>query len=281
MTLLNTQYIKAFVALFAITFLLACSKKNEPTNGSNQKTSIQGAVEKGPFVRGSVVTVYELNSDLNPTGRSFKSEILDDKGSFSLTDIELASNYVQLSVNGYYFNEVNGNLSTSQITLNALADITNNKSINVNVLSHLEEKRVRSLMKKDKKSFIEAKKQALAEIYTSFYVKTSPTTSSELLSLTKNDDNSNILLGISAALLNISQSDNAKLTELLSVLSTDFDDNGLIDESLKQVIKQSLEGLNSKTISDNLKNRYKALNITLADFSIDKAFSVEIKGEVI
>lgn len=279
MTLFTGQHIRTFILLFTITFFLACSKKNAPINEElHQKTTIQGAVEKGPFVRGSVVTIYELNSELNPTGRSFKSEILDDKGSFSLADIELTSNYVQLSVNGYYFNEVNGNLSTSQITLNALADITNNKSVNVNVLSHLEEKRVRSLIKVEKKSFSEAKKQAQTEIYSSFFVKTSPTTNSELVSLTKNDDNSNILLGISAALLNISESDNAKLTELLSILSADLDKDGAIEESLKLVIKQGLETLNSKAISDHMKTRYKELNITLADFSIDKAFTVELKG---
>lgn len=278
MTFFTSPYIRSFILLFTVTFFLACSKKNGPINEPHQNTTIQGAVEKGPFVRGSVITIYELNSELNPTGRSFKSEILDDKGNFSLADIELASNYVQLSVNGFYFNEVNGNLSTSQITLNAIADITNNKYINVNVLSHLEEKRVRSLMKKEKKSFSEAKKQALTEIYSSFFVKTSPTTSSELVSLTKNDDNSNILLGISAALLNMSQSDNSKLTELLSVLSADLDSDGVIEESLKQAIKQGFESLNSKTISDNMKNRYKALNTTLADFSIDKVFSVELKG---
>ena len=278
MTFFTNSYIRPFVLLFTITFFLACSKKNAPIDESKQKTTIQGAVEKGPFVRGSVVTVYELNSELNPTGKTFKSEILDDKGSFSLADIELASNYVQLSVSGYYFNEVNGSLSSSQITLNAIADITNNKSINVNVLSHLEEKRVRSLMKKEKKSFSEAKKQALTEIYASFFVKTAPTTSSELVSLTKNDDNSNILLGISAALLSISQSDNAKLTELLSVLSTDLENDGLVEESLKQGLKQGLESLNSKAISDNLKNRYQSLNITLPDFSMGKVFSVELKG---
>ncbi|MDR6783848.1 RagB/SusD family nutrient uptake outer membrane protein [Pedobacter africanus] len=260
-----------------MAFLMACSKKNDPSE-PDQKVTIRGTVEKGPFVRGSVVTIYELNSELNPTGRSFKSEIQDDKGSFSLVDIELASNYVQLSVNGFYFNEVTGNLSTAQITLNAIADIASNKQINVNVLSHLEEKRVKSLMKKEKKSFNEAKKQALTEIYTAFFVKTSPTTSSELVSLTKNDDNSNILLGISAALLNTAQSDNAKLTELLSTLSADLDNDGAIEESLKQAIKQGLKSLNAKAISDNIKTRYKAFNTTLSDFAIGKAFSVEIEG---
>lgn len=279
MNLFTSKYIRSFILLFTVTFFLACSKKDGLIKESPQKTTIQGTVEKGPFVRGSAVTIYELNSELNPTGRSFKSEILDDKGGFSLPDIELASNYVQLSVNGYYFNEVNGALSTSQITLNALADITNNKSINVNVLSHLEEKRVRSLMKKEKKTFSEAKKQALSEIYSAFFVKTLPTTNSELISLTKNDENANILLGISAALLNISQSDNAKLTEFLSILSADIDDDGLIEQASKQVIKQGLESLNAKAISDNMKNRYKGLNTTLADFSIDKVFSVELKGE--
>nr|WP_121272686.1 RagB/SusD family nutrient uptake outer membrane protein [Pedobacter schmidteae] len=278
MTFSTISFIRPFFLLFALTCILACSKKNDPTDGAHQKTTIQGAVEKGPFVRGSVVTIYELNAELNPTGRSFKSEIQDDKGSFSLADVELSSNYVQLSVDGYYFNEINGSLSGSPITLNAIADISNNKSINVNVLSHLEEKRVRSLMKKDKKSFSEAKKQALTEIYAAFFVKTAPNTSSELVSLTKNDDNANILLGISAALLQISSSDNARLTELLSIISADIENDGSVDAALKQSIKEGLERLNAKAISDNMKNRYKGLNITLADFAMDKVFSVELKG---
>lgn len=279
MTLHISQNIKSFALLISLGILLSCSKKDEPITQHQKKTAIEGSVEKGPFVRGSIVTINELNSELNPTGRSFKSEIIDDKGSFSLTDIELASNYVQVSVNGYYFNEITGTLSASQITLNAIADITTNKSVNVNVLSHLEEKRVRTLIKNENKSFTEAKKQALAEIYTSFFVKTAPTTRSELFSLTKNDENSNILLGISASLLNISQSNNAKLTELLSIISGDLEKDGELEAPLKQAVKQGLETLNVKSISNHLKNRYKVLNLTLADFSIDKVFFVEVIGD--
>lgn len=261
--------------LFIIAvFFFGCSKKNDETPRS---TPLQGTVEKGPFVRGSVVTVNELGADLAPTGRTFKSEIVDDKGTFSLSELTLVSNFVQISVHGYYFDEVNGKLSSSQITLNALADVSDQKQITVNVLSHLEEKRVRSLVKKDSKSFGEAKKQALTEIYSTFFVKTSPTITSESVSLTNNDDHAAVLLAISAALIEAADSDNARLTELLSKISVDMENDGIVESALRQQIKTGLESIYTKSITENIKKRYQELNTTLPDFSFEDIFTVELK----
>src|SRR5690606_24002574 len=221
----------------------------------------------------------ELNDDLSPTGRSFKSEIRDDKGTFSLDNITLASDYVQLSVNGYYFNEITGNLSSSQITLNAIADISHNKQINVNVLSHLEEKRVRSLIKNKKVNFAAAKEQAIREIYDVFFVKGNPTSNSEAISLTKDGNDANILLGISAALLSLSQSDNAQLTQLLSILSTDIEDNGKVEETWKEAIQMGLASLNPESLSENVKYRYADLGTTISDFTLEEVFTVTLEGD--
>lgn len=272
--LLDISLIVLISALF-----IGCSKKNDPAiTEPPGKASIKGAVEKGPFVRGSIVTISELNAALAPTGRTFKTEIQDDKGNFALDKVELVSGYVQVSVNGYYFNEVNGKLSTSQINLNAIAEIGVDKRINVNVLTHLEEKRVKLLMKKEQKSFVAAKKQAMTEIYKAFSVKPLVTTNSESISLATNDEQSNILLGISAALLNISDSDNAKLTELLNQISYDIEEDGAVETTLAQVIRKGLETLNPENISLNIKARYKELNTTVSDFAIRSAFTIEFKG---
>ena len=55
------------------------------------KSKITGVSQKGPFVEGSTVTLYELNDKLDQTGRSFKSIISDNKGGFEIRGVELIS----------------------------------------------------------------------------------------------------------------------------------------------------------------------------------------------
>jgi len=62
---------------------------------------------------------------LSQTGKSFSSQIKDNQGSFELSNVQLSSPYVELKADGFYFNEVTGEISTSQLTLYALADVTN------------------------------------------------------------------------------------------------------------------------------------------------------------
>ncbi|WP_180269052.1 RagB/SusD family nutrient uptake outer membrane protein [Sphingobacterium sp. 1.A.5] len=265
------------LVLLCTVFFYSCSKKEDLENGKDSKVALKGAVEKGPFVRGSVVTIYELSEDLTPTGKSFKSEIVDDIGSFSLEGVVLSSNFVQLSVNGFYFNEISGDLSNSPITLNALADISSNNTVNVNILSHLEEKRVKSLIKKEKLKFADAKVKAVKEIYSAFYAKASSNNLSEEISLTKNNEHSNILLGISAGLLQMASSDDAKLTEILSTISTDLETDGEVSQSLASTIKSGLESFDSRQVSDNMKKRYADLDLTIGDFDIKKNFTADIQ----
>lgn len=188
----------------------------------------------------------------------------------------LSSNFVQLSVNGFYFNEISGDLSNSPITLNALADISSNNTVNVNILSHLEEKRVKSLIKKEKLKFADAKVKAVKEIYSAFYAKASSNNLSEEISLTKNNEHSNILLGISSGLLQMASSDDAKLTEILSTISTDLETDGEVSQSLASNIKSGLESFSSKQVSDNMKKRYADLDLTIGDFDIKKNFTADI-----
>ncbi len=79
----------------------------------------------------------ELDNSLLPTGRTFTGTIDDNTGTFSAKG-DLSSPYVELSADGYYFNEVSGSLSTAKLTLQALSDLTDSSSVNVNLMTHLE-----------------------------------------------------------------------------------------------------------------------------------------------
>ena len=107
-----------------------------PTPSTPSTVELSGQFQKGPFIVGTEITIQELNADLTPTGRSFQTETTSNLGDY-LLPISLTSSLVEVSANGYYFNEVTGALSNGTLRLSALADASNNTAININILTHL------------------------------------------------------------------------------------------------------------------------------------------------
>lgn len=99
-------------------------------------------MQKGPYINGTEITMYELNGSLDQTGKSSNAKISDNKGSFQINNVALSSNLVEFSASGFYFDEVKGDISASQLNLTALSDINVSSSVNVNLLTHLERRRV-------------------------------------------------------------------------------------------------------------------------------------------
>jgi len=143
------KYLYLFaLVLVSLVLAVSCSSNEESNSSGGASTksyTVSGYIQKGPFVQGTEITVRELDKELTPTGDTFTSTIDDNTGSFS-TKGDLKSSYVELSANGFYFNEVSGKLSTAALTLQALADLEEQKSVNVNLLTHLERKRVEYLI---------------------------------------------------------------------------------------------------------------------------------------
>ena len=67
--------------------------------------TLSGKIQKGPYVQGTEITVRELDSSMIPTGNTFTGTIDDNTGSFSIKGT-LTNKIVELSADGYYFNEV-------------------------------------------------------------------------------------------------------------------------------------------------------------------------------
>ena len=166
--------------------------------GSVKKDKINGFSQKGPFTKGSAITLSELNDKLAQTGRSFEEIIADDKGSFEIKNIELVSPYVMLKANGYYRNEVSGKISSAPINLYAIADIREKSNVNVNILTHLEYYRIQRLVEGGK-SLKDAKKQAQKEILAVFGIN-GEFKDSEDMSIFGTTDADAVLLAISILL---------------------------------------------------------------------------------
>ena len=160
-----------FPTILALAFglVLSCAKKSDDSSSEDTDTStssavtVSGKVQKGPYVQGTEITVRELDSSMTPTGNTFTGSIDDNTGSFSIKGT-LTNKIVELAADGFYFNEVSGSLSSAKLSLQAFADLTDSSSVNVNLMTHLEKKRVEYLMDNSKMTFAAAKTQAQIEI---------------------------------------------------------------------------------------------------------------------
>lgn len=251
-----------FSLLIGVTSLLgfiSCSSDDDSSGGVNIG-SVKGLVEKGPFVSGSSVSIYELDNNLNATGRVFEAKT-DNEGAFSInTSTSLVSKYVKLSVNGFYFNEYTGRLSDAPISLEAISSIDNvdKANVNVNILTHLEMPRVINLVSSGK-NFQEAKQQAQKELLNAFLI-TNQSITPEETSITANNTSANILIAISSILLN--ERSDAQFTEFMSSLRNDLSDGTLTQDTKNKITESSL-GLSYSNIKENIKKRYEELGKTV------------------
>ncbi|MBT7580948.1 MAG: tandem-95 repeat protein [Candidatus Marinimicrobia bacterium] len=262
-------------------FLITCgggggggdSAPTEPTGSGYviELSSLSGNAQKGPFNNGTSINVAELTIALSPTGRNFSSQITDNSGLFSVTNVQLTSPYVELRALGFYFNEVANATSDAQLTLYALSDLTNKTSLNVNLLSHLEKNRITVLMSgNNPKTFAQAKLQAQEEVLAIFDYSRANMPDSELLDITQAGAGNAKLLAISA----IFQGDLTvgQMSELLANISTDITSDGTLDDaSLGNTLMTNAANLDFAAIRNNLVVRYASLgmSVNIPDFETE------------
>lgn len=253
-----------------IGLFVSCEKnKNESKN-----YSFTGKAQKGPFITGTNVILNELNANLGQTGNSFTTSINTDDGSFSWSNIELNSDLVLLSANGYYFSEIYGELSGATLSLQALTDLSGKDLVNINVLTHLIKGRIEKLVA-DGMSFQAANEQAKSELITFLGVTESFNNDFDNLDISVDEEYNAALLAFSIILQrytmiwNERPSLTAELTQLLSNLSSDFSTDGLIsNRALIDTLLYNISQLNLIDIRDNVENRYSNLGqtVTIPDF---------------
>ncbi|MGB3589794.1 MAG: hypothetical protein WBA23_24815, partial [Tunicatimonas sp.] len=249
------------LALSFIILFLGCQEDEEPiTPPVTSAIDLQGYVQKGPFINGTAITLSELDGNLVATGKNFTTQIADNRGAFSLKDIELESEFVQLQAEGFYFDEVKGEKSAAQLTLFALADVSDVNSVNVNLISHLERNRVIYLMQEEELYFTTAKAQAQQEILTAFGIAQDSIGYSEQLDISQEGDQNAILLAVSAILQG--NGSVAELSELSANFITDLREDGTLNSDVIQTkLKEQAKALDLPQIRQNLEDRYAEMGI--------------------
>ena len=269
-----------FWLILSVLWLWTCSGGGDKATGPEEPpivinlTSLGGQAQKGPFNNGTAINIAELTNTLSPTGRNFSSAITDNTGRFAVANVQLESPYVELRANGYYFNEVSNQISSGQLTLFALSNLTGKNSLNVNILTHLEKNRMVTLMSGDNpKTFAQAKLQAQEEVLAIFDYSRANVPESELLDISQDGAANAKLLAMSAIIqgdLTVGQ-----MSQLLANMSTDIASDGTLDDNnLRNTLIENSKNLDMTEVRSNLVAHYTSLGIsaTIPDFETEINF---------
>lgn len=250
--------------LLLLVFTVSSCKKDNLENSNTlppfSKNELSGYSQKGPFVNGSSLTLFELNSSYDQTGKVFNTQIIDNTGLFELSNLSLITSFTKLKADGYYFNEVSNKVSQSQLTLYAISDLSENNSVNVNLMTTLEVSRIEYLLSTGL-DFGSAKTQAQSEVMRIFSITRPNISESELLNISQAGDDNAILLAISVILQGYRTE--AELTQLLGDISTDIRTDGILNNQQNgSDLINDVRLMNLSSIRNNITNKYQSLGIT-------------------
>jgi hypothetical protein len=147
MRMKSIKILSVWMFLLAVGPLLGgCGGGGNPSTPPPTSTySLSGRVQKGPFAIGSAITVNALGKTLSPTGAVYNTQTSDALGEFALSS-NISTPLVEIVAQGFYFDEIGGQLSAAEIELRTITDLSVNNLPTVNVLTALQEQRLKTLV---------------------------------------------------------------------------------------------------------------------------------------
>lgn len=254
--------------LISILFISSCAKTDALSDTTEYQLS--GVSQKGPFAIGSSVTVQSLDKTLSPTGDVYLGSTSDDLGTFSLGQ-KIKGKFVEVVVDGYFFDEVVGTLSTGKLTLRTVSDLSEG-AIKINLLTSLVGQRIKNLVSGGKE-FADARSQAELEFLTAFGILRAEFPEHfDKLDISQSGSGHAVLLAVSAEFMQAAH-DNAssaatvtsELSSLVSTFITDFGSDGIINStSLLNKMRAAGAALNMGAVRSNLANRFSDLGSSVS-----------------
>ncbi len=264
---------KSLITSIAFTTLVACGGDGGVLDSVPAPYSLSGQIQKGPLIFGSRIWVSELDSNLNPNGKTYLSQTKDDLGNFRFSS-SIGSNLVELLGMGYYMDEITGNLSTAPITLSAIADLTVDASPTINILTTLQAPRIKNLILQGK-TYTGAINQSQTEVLSAFGIDSTKIDSLQSLyamSINGSTDQDSALLAASALLSKMSSisaaanssSQAAEMSYFLSRIASDIADSGtLTTNSIITARNTASSQLDLSAVRTNVETYYANRGITM------------------
>ncbi len=239
------------------------------------------------MVLGSSVQVSVLSASLEPTGEVFNVVTLDDRGAFEVT--LPGPSTVSIEAVGFTFNELAGALSGAPATLRAVVQTDGSSPVIVNVVTHLTERRVRTLVLAGK-SFELAQSQAEDELAASMRVGPpgvyGAAKGSDMDMLGGDTDANAYMLAVSAVLLQTATTEagggavDGEVQQLLNGIADDLASDGYLDTLLAAKLLTAQLTFDTATVESNLAGFMQELGLDEAVPNLDRILDQDQDGIV-
>lgn len=195
-------------------------------NVATTSISLTGSAAVGPMKKGTTISVTGIDpSSFAAMGTAAQATVSTDNGDFTLSG-SVGSPYVTVSATGSYYNYILDE-SYGPVTLDAVANVTGKTSLNVNVLTHVEAARVKTLVTANGMTFNDAKIKAEKEIRLAFGLP-SDSTLFEDISITSGSQAGANLLAVTSALMG--ELDGTSFNSFLKYITEDIAADGTWDD---------------------------------------------------
>ncbi len=276
------KFLYVLAASVAVLMLFGCREKDEPNDEPQEKPveyTISGRVEKGPFLKDSKVSLQPLDASFQAVGEPVEVSVSDNLGSYDLGKVSLDCPYAELSATGKFLNEVNESLVESPVTLRALVNLKDKSKINVNILTHLEYARVKTLMATGG-TYESAAAQARGELVKAFGLGGFEVGDFSQYGIAEGTDQSAAL--ILASISAILQCDNEEIAAYIDKLGKEFGTDGSFSEESMASISESKEIMSWSVdeIATYIKHIYSELGETIEVKNLRNYFDWDENGVV-
>ena len=238
-----------------------------------------GVVQKGPLIKGGVVTAQEMSDILAPTGKQYTYNIDSDLGTFNPTS-NFSSKYLELNATGYYYDEATNEISDGVLALSSFSDLSVDSDININLLTTLAHKRIKNLINNSGMKFDEARRKAEKEVLAVFNIRNTESFGSfSSLDISKGRDSDYALATISSIFVLGNKS--GVLASNIADFQSDIADNGVVDDvAIINKIQSTARKLDAAKIAQNLTQKYQALGKNYTENGIKSWLDADGDGVV-
>ena len=263
-TYINSELIMKisnYITILCLGILAFTSCEEEPIvepdgPGSNKYAHIEGYVQKGQLVKGSQVTAFVLDQELKATGKSYPANISDDLGAFAV-DIKVEEPFLELRAEGYYFNEVTGEVSESPIYLEAMGN-QQSTNLNINLFTTITKPRIKKLLAEDK-GWATSTLTAQEELLTALGIDDTTEDFTDI-DITGTDKSDALLLAFACII-----QQNRSISEIVTLIqnaASEFEDEGKLTEKTVNAILANRSDVDPFDVAHNIAEYYSDKSIT-------------------